>query len=66
MEKIFKSIDELPTFLNAEDIAAYIGISRSNAYNLLHCEGFPRLKLGKRLVVQKEKFLKWIDENSVE
>ena len=66
MEKTFKSIEDLPAFLNADDIAAYIGISRANAYNLYHRKGFPKLKLGKRLVVQKEKFLKWIDENSME
>ena len=66
MEKIFSSIEELPTFLNADDVAAYIGISRANAYNLFHREGFPKLRLGKRLVVQKEKFLKWIDDNSAE
>ena len=66
MEKTFKSMEDLPSFLNADDIAAYIGISRTNAYYLFHRKGFPKLKLGKRLVVQKEKFLKWIDENSME
>ena len=33
----------------------------AGAYELLHQENFPVLKIGSRLVVPKEKFLSWIE-----
>ena len=60
----FKSYDELPLFLNARTVAQVLGISMAGAYELLHQEGFPVLKVGSRLVVPKEKFLSWIESQT--
>lgn len=60
----FKSYDELPLFLNAKTVAQVLGISQAGAYELLHQEGFPVLKIGSRLVVPKEKFLSWIESQT--
>ena len=60
----FKSYDELPLFLNAKTVAEVLGISQAGAYELLHREDFPVLKIGSRLVVPKEKFLLWIESQT--
>lgn len=60
----FKSYDELPLFLNAKTVAQVLGISTAGAYELLHQENFPVLKIGSRLVVPKEKFLSWIESQT--
>ena len=39
--KLYTSFEQLPLTLNADDIAAYLNISRGNAYTLLHREDFP-------------------------
>ena len=57
----FKSYDELTLFLNAKTVAQVLGISAAGAYELLHQEGFPVIKIGSRLVVPKEKFLFWVE-----
>lgn len=57
----FKSYDELPLFLNARAVAQVLGISAAGAYELLHQDEFPVLKIGSRLVVPKEKFLSWVE-----
>ncbi len=58
----FKSYDELPLFLNAELVAQALGISVSSAYELMHEDGFPTLRIGNnRLVVPKEKFIQWVE-----
>ena len=56
--------DQLPLMLNAEDIQAVMNISRAGAYELVHKEGFPSLKIGSRIVIPKEKLIAWIDENT--
>jgi predicted DNA-binding transcriptional regulator AlpA len=55
---------ELPTILNANQLAKTLGISRAGAYNLLASKGFPTLHIGNRKLVPKAKLIQWIDENS--
>ena len=62
-ESTYKSYDELPLFLNAEMAAKLLGISISSMYELMHEKGFPVLKIGTRLVVPKEKFRAWVEQN---
>ena len=52
-ESAYKSYEDLPLFLNAELVAQVLGISQAGAYDLLHSEGFPVLKIGTRMVVRK-------------
>ena len=56
----FKSNDELPLTMNARDIAGYLNISLSCAYQVMNSRNFPVLKIGKRRIVTKEHFLEWI------
>ncbi len=63
-ESVYKSYDELPLFLNAETVAKLLGISPSSGYELMHEKGFPVLKIGSRLVVPKEKFRAWVEQNT--
>lgn len=57
----FTSYDQMPVSLSAEHIAAALGISRANAYNLMRSEGFPTVHIGKRMIVPKDKYLAWLD-----
>ena len=57
--KTYKSYDELPLMLSV-----VLGISISGAYELVKEKGFPCLRIGARIVVPKEKFIKWVEDNS--
>ena len=60
------SYDQLPIMLNANAVAQTLGISRAGAYELMHSEGFPTIRIGKRMMVSKEHFIQWIESNSGE
>ena len=60
----FKDYSELPLFLNANTVAKVLGVSPSSGYELMHDPGFPILKIGNRMVVPKEKFIQWIEQNT--
>lgn len=62
-QSMYRSYDELPLFLNAETAAKLLGISISGMYELMHEKGFPVLKIGTRLVVPREKFREWVEQN---
>ena len=60
----FKSYDELPIFLNAELIAETLGIAVSSAYEITHEKDFPVLKVGGRMLVEKQSLKNWIVEKT--
>ena len=63
-ESIYKSYDELPLFLNASTVAKALGVSSSSGYELMHTKDFPALKIGSRMVVPKENFIRWVEQNT--
>lgn len=63
-ESVYKSYGELSLFLNAKLVAQVLGILPSSGYELLHQQGFPTLKIGNRLIVPKEKFIQWVEQNT--
>lgn len=63
-KKEVSSYDDLPVSLNADQVAAVLGISRAGAYNLMRSEGFPTLFIGKRMVVPKDRLLNWIQSKT--
>ena len=64
MTNRYSSYDQLPLSLRAEDVAAVLGISRANAYTLMHNKTFPTIFIGKRMLVPKDKFLAWIEKQT--
>ena len=63
-ESVYKSYEELPLFLNAETVAKVLGVAPSTAYELMHEEDFPTLKIGNRIVVPKEQFIVWVQQHT--
>ena len=59
-----RSYADLPLFLNAHLVAQVLGVSISTAYEVMHEPGFPTLRVGSRMVVPKEKFMQWAEEQS--
>lgn len=62
MKNNFTSYEQLPLALSAEDVSQVLGISRANAYALMHSKGFPTLKIGKRMTVPKDKLMEWMEK----
>ena len=61
---IYTSYEQLPLTLCADDVAQVLSISRANAYTLMHSRDFPTIKIGKRMVVAKEKLIAWMEAQS--
>ena len=59
-----RSYADLPLFLNAHLVAQVLGVSISTAYEVMYEPSFPTLRVGSRMVVPKEKFIQWAEEQS--
>ncbi len=63
-ESIYKSYEELPLFLNAETVAQALGILPFSGYELMHEQGVPSLRIGNRIVIPKDAFIRWVEEHT--
>ena len=60
----YRSFDDLPLMLTVTNVAEVLGISRTGAYELVRRGDFPTLNIGKRIVIPKEEFIRWIRDNA--
>lgn len=58
----FTSSDQLPASLNVTQVAEYLGISKTVAYTLFRRKDFPSLRVNRRYLIPRDRFLNWIDE----
>jgi excisionase family DNA binding protein len=56
-----KEIEDLPLFFNPSQLAPVWGISKDTAYRLAVKKGFPSARIGKRIIIHREKFIEWAD-----
>ena len=62
MTREYYSNDQLPCMLNAKDVERYMRISRAEAYEQMHSEGFPLIRIGKRMLAPRDQFLEWVED----
>jgi excisionase family DNA binding protein len=60
VQATIKSRDELPLVLTILDLQKVLGISRVMAYELVHRQGFPAVRIGRCIRVPRESLLKWL------
>ena len=60
----YQNFEDLPLMLNAETVGNALGISRSSAYELMRKDGFPALWIEGRVVVPRDKFIEWVEQNT--
>jgi len=57
----YRDFSELPLMLSVPEVAKVLGISRAGAYELVRADSFPKIRIGNRIVVPRDKFIQWID-----
>ena len=63
-ESKFKNYMDLPLMLSVPEVGEVLGISRAGAYELVRSKGFPKVKIGNRIVVPKDRFIQWIEDQT--
>lgn len=58
------STNDLTLILSAPQVAEFLGISRSLAYQLFRQKDFPTILIGRRKLVRREALLAWLDAHT--
>jgi excisionase family DNA binding protein len=51
---------------NVYEVAALLGINLPKAYELTRQEGFPACRIGRRIVVPKAAFERWLEQAALD
>ena len=62
MKSTYTNIEDLPLTLNAREAAEVLRISKSKVYELAQSESFPAIRIGKRVVIPRDKLIQWIND----
>lgn len=63
-EEKFRSYDDLPLTLTVPEVGEVLAISRAKAYDLARSEGFPSMRIGTRILVPRDKLIRWTDKQT--
>ena len=55
---------DFPALLGINDLLKIFPLSRAGVYNLLNSEGFPVIRIGKRLIIPKQGLIEWLERNT--
>ena len=58
-----RAIDDYPMYLHARHVRDILGVSEAFAYQVLNSANCPTIRMGKRMVVAKESFLRFLQES---
>ena len=61
LKSTYTNIEELPLTLNAREAAEVLRISKSKVYELAQSESFPAIRIGKRVVIPRDKLIQWMN-----
>lgn len=59
----YYSQESLPIILSAKDIQSILRISKGKTYELMNSSDFPTIYLNKRMVVSRDAFFDWLNQD---
>lgn len=48
--------------MSVKEMGAYLGISTGKAYELVKTEGFPIVRVGRKVLISKSGLIRWIEK----
>ena len=56
-------LDNYPEILTVADFQEYLNLGKSQAYEIVNREHFPKIKIKKKIIIYKENFKEWLSSN---
>ena len=50
--------------LSVSDLFSVLPLGKSTIYKLVSRNDFPKIRVGKRIIIPRDQFVKWMEENT--
>jgi hypothetical protein len=58
-------LEEAPDFFSPRILGRVLGIAEGQAYRLARSQGFPAIRVGKKLIISKMGLIRWMQERGL-
>lgn len=65
MGEKLKNISDLPQFAPLKDVLRVLPVSRTFLYEMVHMRGFPSIKIGRKILIDRDQLIGWLKQNSL-
>lgn len=55
------SLQDLPDVFGPRELARFLGTQQQTGYDLVKRDDFPAMRLGKKILIPKQPFLRWLE-----
>jgi excisionase family DNA binding protein len=62
--KEYRSLEDLPATFRVAELAEFMGINLTSAYELVRRDNFQSIKIGNRVIIPKEAFKRWLEKEA--
>jgi len=59
----YKDIEDIPMVFGPRELSKILGISKNKTYEVVNRYDFPKIRVGRRIIISKKHFLEWMDAN---
>ena len=59
----YQDIEDIPMVFGPRELSKILGISKNKAYEVVNRYDFPKIRVGRRIIISKKHFLEWMDAN---
>lgn len=50
--------------MNVSDLQQALGIGRNQAYDLVNRDDFPKIRVGRKILIPRDAFLRWLEKQT--
>ena len=50
--------------LSVPEVQKALGIGRNSVYNLVNRADFPKIRMGRKIIIPRDAFLRWLDQQT--
>lgn len=61
----FIRFDDFPDLMTVEDLKKLFDIGTNKAYEITHYKNFPKLKIGRKIIIPKKQLMQWIENQTM-
>lgn len=61
-ERLFAAM-QVPMIFGPRELSKILGISKNKTYEVVNRYDFPKIRVGRRIIISKKHFLEWMDAN---
>ena len=52
--------------LSVTEVQEALGIGRNSVYDLVNRADFPKIRMGRKIIIPRDAFLRWLDQQTAE